>query len=227
MTSQEACALGWATPMNGEQPVTTDDDSGLVARFLRGDTAAFDTLFLKYQDYVYHISFGIVGSTEEARDLTQEVFLQVYRSLPRFRQGARFATWLYRITVNRAVDAARGARRWRFLPLAEEPSLAQRAAEPEMEPEWAFERGLERDAVQSVLIRCPLKHRQVLVLRYYRDLSLEEIAEVLECSPTAAKVRLHRARQVFKQYYVAMQEPELPETRTRPEEKADAARTPR
>src|SRR5215831_18175260 len=122
MTSQEAWVRSWGTPMNGERTVTTDEDGGLVARFLRGDAAAFDALFLKYQDYVYNIVYGIVGSAEETRDLTQEVFVQVYRSLPRFRHGSRFATWLYRIAANRAVDAARGAgascrcwrsRRWR------------------------------------------------------------------------------------------------------------------
>ena len=189
--------------MNGERTVTTDDDSQLVARFLRGDTTAFDTLFLKYQDYVYNIIYGIVGSAEESRDLAQEVFVQVYRSLPRFRQGARFATWLYRIAVNRAVDAARGARRWRFLPILEEPSMADRAADPETEPENVFARGMERDAIQAVLMRCPLTHRETLVLRYYRGLSLEEIAETLNCSVAAAKVRLHRARRVFKENYIA------------------------
>src|SRR6516162_3467379 len=100
MTSREACVPGWGTPMNGERTVTTDDDGHLVARFLRGDAAAFDALFLRYQDYVYHIIYGIVGSAEESRDLTQEVFVQVYRSLPRFRHGSRFATWLYRIAAN-------------------------------------------------------------------------------------------------------------------------------
>lgn len=189
--------------MNGERTVTADDDSGLVARFLRGDGAAFDALFLRYQDYVYNIVYGIVGSAEESRDLTQEVFVQVYRSLPRFRQGSRFATWLYRIAVNRAVDAARGARRWRFLPILDEPSLADRAADQEDEPEFVFARGQERSAVQAVLMRCPLTHREVLVLRYYRGLSLEEIAETLGCTVAAAKVRLHRARRVFKENYVA------------------------
>ena len=202
MTSQQACATKWATPTNGERTVTTDDDSGLVARFLRGDTAAFDALFLKYQDYVYHIVYGIVGSAEESRDLTQEVFLQVYRALPKFRHGSRFATWLYRIAVNRAVDAARGAKRWRFLPFLDEPTLAGRPADSRDEPEQVFERGAEREAVQAVLMRCPLGHREVLALRYYQDLSLEEIAETLGCSVSAAKVRLHRARRVFKANYV-------------------------
>ena len=203
MASQEACALGWNAPMNGERTVTTDDDDGLVARFLRGDHAAFDTLFLKYQDYVYNIVYGIVGSAEESRDLTQEVFLQVYRSLPKFRQGARFATWLYRIAVNRGVDAARGSRRWRFLPILDEPSLAFRAADKETEPESVFERRMERETIQSVLLRCPIAHRDALVLRYYQNLSVEEIAETLGCSLAAAKVRLHRARKVFKDNYVA------------------------
>ena len=165
--------------MNGERTVTADDDSGLVARFLSGDNTAFDTLFLKYQDYVYNIIYGIVGSAEEARDLTQEVFVQVYRSLPKFRQGARFATWLYRIAVNRGVDAARGARKWRFLPILDEPSLDNKAADRETEPESMFERKLERETVQNVLMLCPVAHRDALVLRYYQNLSIEEIAETL------------------------------------------------
>ena len=120
--------------MNGERTATIDDDCRFVDRFIRGDTTAFDALFAKYQDYVYNIVYGIVGSAEEARDLSQEVFVQVYRSLPKFRKGARFATWLYRIAVNRAVDAARGSRRWRFLPILDVPSIMDRAADCENEP---------------------------------------------------------------------------------------------
>jgi RNA polymerase sigma-70 factor (ECF subfamily) len=196
--------------MNGERTAATDDDSRLVARFLRGDAAAFDALFRKYQDYVYHILYGVVGSPEEARDLTQDVFVQVYRSLPKFRHGARFATWLYRIAVNRALDAARSSRRWRFLPIPEEFVLGAHAAVSEEEPEALFARGLEQEAVQKTLLRCPMTHRVVLALRYYRELSLEEIAETLDCSVAAAKVRLHRARQVFKTQYLAVYGTEEP-----------------
>lgn len=201
---QEACAPGWGPPMNGEQTVRTDDDSLLVTRFLRGDGAAFDALFVKYQDYVYNILFGITGNQEEARDLTQEVFLQVYKSLPRFRYGARFATWLYRIAVNRGVDAARGSRRWKFLPILDESAAALLPAEADLQPESVFERKMQRETVQRVLMNCPLAHREALVLRYFQDLTVEELAEVLGCSVAAAKVRLHRARKVFKDHYVAL-----------------------
>ena len=198
-----AITLAWNTPMNGERTVEADEDSALVARFVQGDAAAFDALFRKHQDYVYHIVYGIVGSTEEARDLTQEVFLQVYRSLPKFRHGSRFATWLYRIAVNRAVDAARSAKRWRFLPLLQEPTFREIPADAKDEPESVFERHLTLEAVQETLQRCPLAQRDILVLRYYRSMSLDEIAETLGCTLAAAKVRLHRARQIFKQNYLA------------------------
>ena len=104
MVSQETYALRWDRTMNREQSETTDEDSRLVRRFLGGDSPAFDTLFLKYQDYVYRIVFGIIGNPDEARDITQEVFLQVHTSLGGFRQSSRFSTWLYRIASNRAVD---------------------------------------------------------------------------------------------------------------------------
>jgi RNA polymerase sigma-70 factor (ECF subfamily) len=202
----------------------TDEDGTLVARFLNGDTVAFDSLFAKYQSYVYNIIYGIVGSAEEARDLTQDVFVQVYRSLGGFRHGARFATWLYRIAANRAVDAARGSRHWRFLPLSEEPALAQRA-DPQDGPETALARGAERDTVQAVLMRCPLHHREILVLRYYHDLSIEQIAEIVNCSVAAAKVRLHRARLVFKEHYLVTQGLETEPYRGEEAGKSDADRS--
>lgn len=189
--------------MTGERTLRADDDTETVARFLRGDAAAFDILFRKYQDYVYNIVYGIVGSAEESRDITQEVFVQVYRALPRFRHGARFATWLYRIAVNRAVDAARAPRRWRFWPILEEPALRQRPADAAQQPEQVAARRADTEEIQAILMRCSLAHRQALALRYYKELSLEEIAEVLDCSVAAAKVRLHRARHAFREAWLA------------------------
>ena len=201
--NQEACATGWRKSRNGDRTVTTDDDSALVSRFLNGDNTAFDTLFCRYQDYVYNILYGIVGTSEEARDLTQDVFVQVYRSLPKFKNNSRFATWLYRITVNRGVDASRSSKKWRFLPIFHEPSFTMIPADCDTEPEHEFERKLDRESVQQALQLCSLSHRETLVLRYYQNLSIEEIAETLNCTASAAKVRLHRARIAFKNQYVS------------------------
>jgi RNA polymerase sigma-70 factor (ECF subfamily) len=186
--------------MKREQTATTEDaDSALIARFLKGDQSAFDALFLKYQEFVYNIVYGIIGLAEEARDVTQDVFLQVYRSLPSFRCRSRFATWLYRIAVNRALDSARAAKNRRWLPLKEAHKAVSR---PAADPTTATSHHAEHDAVQRVLMEVPWQHRDVLVLRYFQELSLEEIAEVLQCSVTAVKVRLHRARRYFKEKYM-------------------------
>ena len=86
-------SLGRGASMKGERSAAADADGDLIARFLAGDRSAFDALFIKYQDYVYNIVYGIVGQPDEARDISQEVFVQVYRSLGSFRRGSRFATW--------------------------------------------------------------------------------------------------------------------------------------
>mgnify|MGYP000097262514 CR=1 FL=1 len=180
---------------------SVDSDDALIARVRAGDTRAFDELVTRYRDYVYNIVQGIVGRSEEARDITQDVFLQVHRSLHTFRRGARFATWLYRIAVNRAVDAARSRHRWSWLSLDD----SRRAAEDsEGAPDAGIEQVDERGMVQRIMMEIPPRHRDVLVLRYYQDLTIEEIAAVLGCSEQAAKVRLHRARQQFRAKYEAL-----------------------
>lgn len=186
--------------MNGERSTANEVDAGLIVRFLAGDHTAFDQLFARHQDYVYNIVYGIVGSPEEARDIAQEVFLQVYRSLGSFRRGSRFATWLYRVAVNRAVDSARQSKNRRWMPFDES---VRAIPDPKETPAQAAEKRAGQEAVQAILMQVPLQHRDILVLRYYQDLSVEEIADVLHCSIAAAKVRLHRARQQFKDRYIA------------------------
>ncbi|HSV74078.1 MAG TPA: RNA polymerase sigma factor [Chthonomonadales bacterium] len=180
----------------------SDGDEALVERHLAGDTSAFDELFRRHQNYVYNIVFGVVGRPEDARDITQDVFVQAHRALPSFRRGSRFMTWLYRIAVNRAVDHVRAASRRRWLPF----DLAMRyAPDPSEGPAEVAQRSAEQALVQRVLCELPVQHREVLSLRYYRDLSVEEIAEVMRCSTDAAKLRLHRARARFREKYVEIE----------------------
>lgn len=200
----------WGAPQSREQTVATDEDNALVERFLRGDSSAFDMLFQKYQVYVYNIIYGIVGSHDEANDLAQDVFLQVHRSLANFRHRSRFATWLYRIAVNKGVDAARSAKRWRFLPFQQEPGCMEPSASEDSQPERIYERKASHETVQKTLMRCPVSHRDILVLRYYQNLSIEEISETLDCSLSAAKVRLHRARKVFRDHFIVISGGDFP-----------------
>jgi RNA polymerase sigma-70 factor, ECF subfamily len=178
----------------------TAEDAGLVARAVACDDTAFDSLFRKYVDYVYNVVHGILVDEDDARDVTQDVFLRAHKSLPQFRHGSRFHTWLYRIAVNRAVDRSRRKSGRLWLPLS---FVVGRRADPRPGPAEELDRSEDERAVHRALRELPVRHRQALVLRYFQNLSVEEIAEVLGCSVSAAKVRVHRARAAFKEKYVA------------------------
>ncbi len=183
-----------------EMPI--DTDASLVERFLGGDTTAFDALFDKYQSYVYRIVYGILGNAAEAQDVTQDVFVQVYRSFHQFNRTARFATWLYRIAVNRSVDRTRSGRKWRWLSLNDDHPDLQNITVPG--PEESLAEASIRNQAQTALMHLSIADRQVIVLRYYQELSIEEIAAVLGASVNAIKLRLHRARLRFKAELLAI-----------------------
>jgi RNA polymerase sigma-70 factor (ECF subfamily) len=177
-----------------------DADEVAVSRYLAGDVSAFGEIFDRHGPYVYNIVYGVLNQEDEARDVTQDVFLQVHRSLASFRHGSRFSTWLYRIALNRALDAARAHRRRRWVPWGEG---MENRPDPHGDPAADTDTRSDEADVRRVLQRMEPRHRDVLVLRYMQELNIDEIAEVLGCSETAAKVRLYRARQKFKEAYEA------------------------
>lgn len=174
---------------------SSEADRQSIERFLAGEVGAFEELYRRYQPYVYNIAYGIVQNAEDARDVTQDVFLHVYDALPHFRGGSAFSTWLYRVTVNTAISYLRKQKRQLQVPL---DALKEFRAEETAEPEQQTARVEQQQAVQQVLAQLPEQQRAVLVLRYFQDLSLEEIAQTLNCSVAAVKVRLHRARNAFR-----------------------------
>lgn len=186
-----------------------DADRQAIERFLSGDAGAFEELYHRYQPYVYNVVHGIVQNPEDARDVTQEVFLHVYDALSSFRGGSAFSTWLYRVAVNTAITHVRKERRHTRVPL---DSLQELRADLEAEPEYQADRAETREQVQHLLAQLPEQHRAVLVLRYFQDLSLEEIAQAMNCSVAAVKVRLHRARNSFRRLFTGQlpQEEEQP-----------------
>jgi RNA polymerase sigma-70 factor (ECF subfamily) len=195
-TGEYALSLHTKAAELGKMP---DDDNARVLQFAAGNAAEFDYLFDKYQEYVFRTVYGIIGEEESARDVTQEVFVQAYRKIGSFRGGSKFSTWLYRIAVNKAADHCRKCvRQTRLAMVLGKLGSATRNDMDVLD---------EQDAVQAALMQCPLTHREVLVLRYYRELELDEIAEVLDVTAATARVRLHRARAVFREKYVSRSYP--------------------
>lgn len=168
-----------------------DEDIVLVERFLAGDRSAFEELYARYYDKVHSIACGILVDHDEAADAVQEIFTLVYRHLGRFDRRSRFSTWLFRVAVNRSIQEARRHRhRWRNVELNE--------ASASIAPEEA---DTTDPRVQATMARLAPSDRALLVLFYWEELNLQEIADSLGCNVNAAKTRLYRARERFRVLY--------------------------
>jgi RNA polymerase sigma-70 factor, ECF subfamily len=171
-----------------------DDDLAAIERFLGGEESAFELLYAKYYDKVHAIARGILLDSDEASDAVQEVFTLVYRHLSRFDRRSRFSTWLFRIAVNRSIQHARSNRhRSKHVPLNE--AITTEAPEHHHE---------EDPRIHATLERLQPSDRALLVLFYWEELSLNEIADSIGCNVNAAKTRLYRARERFRVIYEEM-----------------------
>lgn len=182
-----------------------DPDLRLLDQCRQGDAHAFETLFRKYQTYVYNIGLGMLSNSEDAADVTQETFLRLHRSLDSFRGDSSFSTWLYRVAVNLCITELRRKSRTRFqflddLAHDEEATLTEDSGPT---PDEAIALEEDRRVVHQVLRTLPPDYRAVMVLRHFQQLAYEEIAEVLGLSLSQVKTRLFRARKMFKDRFQA------------------------
>jgi RNA polymerase sigma-70 factor, ECF subfamily len=170
------------------------EDTALVHRALAGDQEAFATIVEKYKDPVFNVAYRMLGNPTEAEDVAQETFVRAYTQLRTYQEGRRFSTWLLSIASHLSIDQLR-RRRFLALPLENAPFL-EWIADLGAGPEQAALQLEASDEMQKVLSVLPPKYRTVLVLRYWYDLSYEEIAEMLGLTSALVKARLHRAREL-------------------------------
>jgi RNA polymerase sigma-70 factor (ECF subfamily) len=192
-------ALGSA---EGALQVAEQADDALVAACRSGDAHAFERLVAIHEGMVFNLAARLLGDLEEARDLSQEVFLQVYRQLVRFEGRSALRTWIYRIVVNQCRNRQRSWRRRareRSLPLE---ALAGSSREPRSaETSGPYEQARLRERaerLQEALERLSFEHRAVLLLREVESLSCEEVAGVLGLPEGTVKSRLARAREALR-----------------------------
>lgn len=159
----------------------------LIESCRRGEPGAFDELVRCTHRTVYALAFRIVGNAEDASDVTQEVYLRVWRHLGRFRGEADFGTWIHRITVNRALTHLSKAGRT--------PQPTPPEDLPETPVADRTEQQADADLLERALARLPEQQRTVVVLKDVYGWSGEEIAKAMGSTEGAIKVRLFRARQ--------------------------------
>jgi len=190
----------------------TPADAEVIDRARKGDHDAFRVLVERYQERAYRLARRVVGDEEVARDVVQDGFLKVYRSLDRFEGRSSFYTWLYRVVMNLCLDAKRRDRRDRHVeweegsPLVVDPGAADAASDVYRElsnPAGSLERAELRGFVSEAIEQLPDDARQTLLLREVEGLSYSEIAECLGVPKGTVMSRLHHARRRVRDLLVA------------------------
>ena len=167
----------------------------LVARTIEGDASAYDDLYERYLDQIYRYVYYSVSDRFEAKDLTENVFLKAWETLPRYRnKGLPFRAWLYRITHNAVVD------RHRMKKPAVSLEQVQDLRDADPTPEGTVEAGEKMEVVAAGLAQLKPRLRQVVLCRFISELSHAETAEIMGISEGHVHVLQHRALKQIQRF---------------------------
>lgn len=191
-------AMTTLTGLKAVEPQRRDDsiDRDLVERCRAGEPGAFDRIVARYHDQVARVACRLLGRPHDVDDIVQDVFLRVLQKIGTFRADARFSTWLIAITVN----SCRSHRRWRALRGRVLRGLWSRRAEHAEHDDQQNTQPTSDVAcrVRDAIERMPAAYREPIVLRYFEELAITEIADILGISTAAVEARLSRGRRRLK-----------------------------
>lgn len=184
-----------------KEPLVLDPDARLMIQVQRGDESAFAELVERYQNRVLAVLYNALGHLEEAEDLTQDVFLRVYRARHGYQPTAKFSTWIFTITHNLAMNARRTRKARRTVdvqgrdsgPLGPRPQ-EQLVAEPGPTASGHLRASEVAELVRSAVGKLDERQRLAVLLNKFEDLGYAEIARIMGTTPAAIKSLLSRAR---------------------------------
>ena len=176
------------------------DEVTVMEHCRRGSKEAFEAIVRRYMKDAYFIALGLVGNREDALDLSQEAFIHTYRNIKRFNPDRKFFPWFYQILRNLCFNHLKKTR-------DERRRFAERFGDQEIErdagdlftPDVVAERNETKDRVWKAIGRLDDKHREVIILRHFRSLSYEQIAQNLFCGKGTVMSRLYYARKRLKE----------------------------
>ena len=178
----------------------------LIRRLQERDETAFRELVETYRDRVFNMTFRMLGNREEAEDVSQEVFITVFKSIDSFRGDAKFSTWLYRVTANHCKNRIKYLARRHDRSKSEFDERIDRQAAAGVttapteirRPDQQVEGAETAVMIQKLIAELDEDHRVLIVLRDIEELSYEEICQITELPEGTVKSRLHRARQALR-----------------------------
>lgn len=172
-----------------------DQDAELVRRCLDGDKQAFGTLVEQYQRVLFNVALKIVRDADDAADVTQSVFVKAYENLHRYKPKYKFYSWIYRMTVNAALNFSKRHSRL--------TSLETQTIESRTTPADDYARGELSDRVEEAMFELAPEDRAILSLKYTAELSYRDIAYVFDVAEKTVKSRLYTARQRLKDVLIS------------------------
>lgn len=162
----------------------------------RGDRHAFGKLVQHYQDQILALAYDMTGNYDDASDLAQEAFIRAFSRISTFEERARFSTWLYRITVNLALDMHRRRKRRPTTSFDNVLRDGPAPADPEsmvLQPTDRLEQKELREQIDAALANLTYNQRTAIVLKFFHYHSCREIAEIMGCAEGTVRIHLHRA----------------------------------
>jgi RNA polymerase sigma factor (sigma-70 family) len=178
---------------------TISEETDWIKRIVAGDHEAFRLLMDKYNVYLFHVVYSVLRSTKDAEDVTQEVLLKIYASLPHY-QHKGLKTWMTRIAVNKAIDCKRALERKREQLTDQMEELITEAASPTLVEDEVMHAQLQQ-RVKDYLHEMPDNYRQVVVAFYIEDKSYQEIAAEQGIALKTVESKLYRAKQWIRKHW--------------------------
>ncbi len=176
-----------------------NSDAALVRRARDGEFGAFETLFERHRTLVYRFAYQMVPRRDDAEDIVQEAFVRAYQNLDRYRDEAKFTTWLLRIVTNLCTDQARMSTRRTALEQQEaQGALDWMTIGNVDDPVQNLEEDRRKVALRKALMALPMHHRNVIILRDIEEREYTDIAQTLGCTVGGAKLRVLRARRALR-----------------------------
>lgn len=187
----------------------SSDEKLLLKRAKSGDIEAFEALIKGSEKKVFNIALRMTGSHDDAMDLSQEVYIKVFKALSTFKEEASFFTWVYRIAYNTCVDEIRKKDKVKIISYdneieTEDGELRVQIEDKALLPLEQVEKKEEKERLKKAITKMSLNHREVLIMRDLQGMSYDEIAEIIKCPPGTVKSRINRARQELKSIYLSL-----------------------
>ena len=174
--------------------LSVSEDIQWIREFLDGEASSFTKLVNKYRRQVYAVAYRFTRNAEEAGDLTQETFIKAYKGLASFRQESSFKTWLLRITTNLSINYTKSGRISK--DSGEEPDEFRTGANGQALEGLLFDE--RKQELHKAIAKLPPKQKQALMLKTFEEMTCDQVAQVMNCSPGTVKANVFNARKKLK-----------------------------